>query len=303
MCLRVVASDPVGAEIAAAEAWEAGASGVVEDEGALAITVYAPAASAARILQALADAPCAVTAGPPEVLEDVVWSEAWKAHLGPIEISPRLIVAPSFVRCEPAAGQRVVTIDPGQAFGTGAHHSTRLALEGIDAWAAAGAGARVLDIGTGSGVLALAALALGAQRAVGFDCDSLAPPAARSAARANGLDRQLDVFTGSLAALGDGAFDLVVANLLRQELLPLVAGVAARVERGGTLVLSGLLEGDGAGVLEAFRPFGLVESSRRTRRDADGECWLGLALVHGSQAAVTPAPARASPGPGRRPSR
>lgn len=303
MCLRVLASDPVAAEIAAAEAWEAGASGVVEDEGGLAITVYAPAASAARVVQALADAPCDVIAGPPEPLEEVVWSEAWKAHLGPIEISSRLIVAPSFARCEPAADQRVVTIDPGQAFGTGAHHSTRLALEGIDTWAAAGPGARVLDVGTGSGVLALAALALGAQRAVGFDIDSLAPPAARSAARANGLDGQLDVFTGSLAALGDAAFDLVVANLLRQELLPLVADLAARVERGGTLVLSGLLEGDGAGVLEAFRPFDLVESSRRTRRDADGECWLGLALVHASQTAVTPAPARASPGPGRRPSR
>ena len=154
VCLRVVASDPLGAEIAAAEAWEAGASGVVEEEGGLAITVYVPAAAAARVAQALAEARPAVGVGPPEPVEEEVWSEAWKAHLGPIEISPRLIVAPSFAPGEPAAGQRVVTIDPGQAFGTGAHHSTRLALECIDAWAAAGPRARVLDVGTGSGVLA-----------------------------------------------------------------------------------------------------------------------------------------------------
>src|SRR5207249_3755458 len=119
-----------------------------------------------------------------------------------IEVSERLRIRASFEPSPPRAGQRDLVIDPGQAFGTGGHESTRLALAWIDDLRGElGAPPGILDVGTGTGVLALAALALGARRAVACDVDPLAAAAARANARANGLAAQLDVFAGSPEAL------------------------------------------------------------------------------------------------------
>ena len=300
--IRVSATAPEAAEIAAAEAWEAGATGVVEEDGGVALTVYAPESVASQVCDALRVSPVGgISVELPEPVEDVVWSEAWKDHLKPVEVSTRLAVVPPFASFEAAPGQRVVTIDPGQAFGTGGHHSTRLALECMDACLLAVPSRRVLDVGTGSGVLAVAAVALGAGRAVGFDLDALAAPAARAAGDANGVAGKVDFFTGPLDALAGPAFDLIVANLLCAELLPLVADLAPRVERDGALVLAGLLDRDGPAIADAFGPLGFRETLRRVRRDEDGESWIGLVLRRGED--VTAAPGRASRAPGRRASR
>jgi len=274
--LRVECAGVDGAEIAAAEAWETGASGVIEEDFGL--TVYLPAAAVGELVGALEALRQVTEVASPVPVEEQLWSEAWKEHLHPVEISPRLVVTPSFAPFDAAEGQRVLKIEPGQAFGTGAHHSTRLALECLDEWLQEGAVGRVLDVGTGSGVLAIAAVALGAKRAVGFDIDPLAAPAARDAARANCVEREVSLFTGPLAAVRDVAFDVVVANLLRAELLPLVPEISARVTSGGAILLAGLLDGDGPAVLDAFAETGFTESSRRRRLDDDGESWLGLTL-------------------------
>ena len=295
--MRVRAPDPQAADIAAAEAWEAGALGVVEesdDSGAAgssvqagsdlhpqSITIYLPADRAEMLTNALRVLDLGLVIEGAEEVVDRVWSETWKEVLEPVEVSPRLVVAPSFAPVRPQAGQGWISIEPGQAFGTGAHHSTRLALEGIDALLERAGVVRVLDVGTGSGVLALAAVALGAERAVGFDLDRLAGPAARAAGLANGLESRVDWYVGPIEALGSedaSRFDLVVANLLRSELLPIAEQVAGRVARGGSLVLAGLLEADGAVVGETFGALGLRERERRSRRDDDGESWLGLTL-------------------------
>ncbi|MEZ4218602.1 MAG: 50S ribosomal protein L11 methyltransferase [Myxococcota bacterium] len=287
--LRVEAGSPEAAEIAAAEAWEAGASGVEEGADGLSLTVYAPRAAApaiARALAAVASEALALRVDAPVEIEDVEWSEAWKEGLAPIVVSERLVVRPSFRSAPLAPGQVDVAIDPGQAFGTGAHASTFLALACMDERLARAPASRVLDVGTGSGVLALCALRLGAARAVGFDLDPLAAPAARAAARANGLDARLDVFTGGVDALGARArgFDLVVANLLRGELLPIAQEVAACVAPGGALVLAGLLDRDAPPVAARFARTTppLAIASRRERIDADGECWVGLVLERAS---------------------
>jgi ribosomal protein L11 methyltransferase len=171
----------------------------------------------------------------------------------------------------------VLVLDPGQAFGTGAHASTRLVLGLLcGPLLAALPGARVLDVGVGSGVLALSALLLGAEAAIGFDLDRLAAAEARAHARCNGLEERLLVFTGPIEALGPGRFDLVLANLLRRELEPILPLLCQRVAAGGSLIVSGLLEAD----VEALRPklarlsFEVGKECRL--RDDAGDIWLAL---------------------------
>jgi len=185
------------------------------------------------------------------------------------------LVRPSFSERAPEPGQAVLVIDPGQAFGTGGHATTRLALELVCALPAARlAGARVLDVGTGTGVLALGALALGAGRAVGCDTDPLGSEAARENARINELADRLDVYTGSVDAVGAAGFDLTLANMIRSELTPLLAGLAAATRTGGEIVFSGLL----ATERERFE----IEASRhgfepievRVELDGIGDRWL-----------------------------
>jgi ribosomal protein L11 methyltransferase len=268
-------------ERAAAEAFEAGALGAEEREGAPpALWVYARAGDAARVHAALGAVPGLALAAP-EPVPERAWSEAWKEGLEPIVISPRLLVRPPF-RSAPAgfAGAELV-IDPGQAFGTGAHASTRLALEAIDALPeAALRGARVLDVGCGSGVLALAALALGARSALGCDLDPLATAASRAAAAANGLAARLAVYTGSLGALAPGArFELAVANLLRRELEPLLPALARALAPGAGLVLSGLLASERAGVERALGALGLAVRGARGAPESGGDAWLALLVA------------------------
>jgi ribosomal protein L11 methyltransferase len=242
------------------------------------LLLYAPAAAAAAVVRAVRAALLAPErVAEPEPVEEVDWSQAWRTGLGVLSISPRLRVRPSFAEEPPAPGQAELVIDPGQAFGTGGHASTRLALEWVAELAPRLApGARVLDVGTGSGVLALAALRLSEARAVGLDLDPLATEAAAENARRNGLAARLDLVRGSVAALAAAGFDLVLANLLRSEALPLLAGLAARTRPGGHAVFSGLLAGEGEEFRRALAAAGLHTQGERRQLDPSGESWLAL---------------------------
>jgi len=215
----------------------------------------------------------AVGAVEPEPPAD--WPETWKQGLRPLVVSPRLVVRPPFAAHAPAPGQREVVVEPRQAFGTGAHPTTALALEALDEALAARAGARVLDVGCGSGVLALAALALGARAAVACDLDPIAARESRENAAANRLAPLL-VFTGPLEALGPGRFEAVVANLIRRELEPLLAGLVERVAPGGALVVSGLLAGERSALEARLAALGARVGAVRVREDAGGDAWLAL---------------------------
>jgi ribosomal protein L11 methyltransferase len=210
----------------------------------------------------------------------VDWSDAWKALQQPIVISPRLALRPSFAELAPEPGQRVLVVDPAQAFGTGSHESTRLALDWIDALAPALApGGRVLDLGTGSGVLALAALALAPVSAFALDLDPLAAPEARRNALRNALAARLRLWTGGIESVSRVArFELAVANLLRSELEPVFAELAARIAPGGMLVLSGLLAEERARVERLGAEQGLACEGARERRDASGADWISLLM-------------------------
>ena len=290
-------SEAVEREWLLAEAFELGAGGAEEQDidGRFLACIYVAPEQIETVRSELRQrAPSGVTVRAAESTPDVDWSEAWKEGLEALVVSPRLVVRPPFVDFELAAGQREIVIDPGQAFGTGAHASTRLCLEWMDALMhnseviradVMGADSRsarfdrVLDVGTGSGVLALAALALGAESAMGFDLDPVAIEAAEAAARANGLAAQATFLVGSIETLPDDvpAYPLVLANLLKREMLPIASSIARWVAPAGRLVLAGLLEEDVDEVIARFDREGLREIGREAHEDAIGR-WVGLCL-------------------------
>jgi ribosomal protein L11 methyltransferase len=282
VCIRVEAPADATAEAVVAEAWAAGASGVEERdrEGGetTLLLVYAPASRA----DAVAAGAAAALAGrgriaAAEPVADVDWNRRWREGLAVVEISERIAVCPTGVAFAPRPRQAVVTIEPGQAFGTGGHASTRLALRLLDALPRSlRRGAEVLDVGTGSGVLALAALRLGAAQAVAFDLDPLATAAARSNTVANDLAPLLLLFTGTVEALAEVRFDIVVANLLRRELLPLLPCIAAHTRSGGAVLVSGLLAEDRERATAGLAAAGLAVREALVEHDPTGEDWLGL---------------------------
>ncbi len=278
---RVVvhAADEAEAERLIAEAHAAGSIGMEEREGedGFILSIYA----AAERMDAVCDA---ITAAVPGVrilrVEEVPgadWSEQWKVGLGAMPISPRLLIRPSFIPAALLPGQAELVIDPGQAFGTGLHPSTHLALEWIDELGPSlKRGTRVLDVGTGTGVLAMAAATLGDADVVALDLDPLATAAARVNAIANGVQAAVQLFTGSLDALRVIEFELVIANLLPAEMTPLLAGIATRVRPGGHAVLSGFCAEESESIERSLRSAGLRRSGERSRADAQGDRWSAL---------------------------
>jgi ribosomal protein L11 methyltransferase len=283
-CVIVAARDVDGAEMALAEAMGAGASGAEQrdaEDGGSGVTLYLYTTSGAR--ESVVAAAVGVVGSERVRVEEVVardWSEEWKKGLRAIEVSPRLRVRPSFDASVPGRGQRDLVIDPGQAFGTGGHESTRLALRWIDALRGELAGASgVLDVGAGTGVLALAALALGAERATAFDLDPLAAPAARENAVVNGHAAALRVFTGPIESLADTArFRGVVANMLRRELEPVLPVLASHVAPDGWVVFSGLLDDEVAAWTERAEGVGLARAGVLHERDASGIAWASVLM-------------------------
>lgn len=190
------------------------------------------------------------------------WAEAWRRHFRPLEIGRRLLVLPTWSRRVPHAGQVVVRLDPGLSFGTGQHPTTAFCLEQIVRLAPAVPGQpprALLDIGTGSGLLAIAAAKLGYAPVEAFDLDPEAVRSARANAALNGVNRRIRFARRDLRRLplrADRRFDVVCANLLADLLLAERARITARVAPGGTLVLAGVLAAEFPRVREAYAAAG-----------------------------------------------
>lgn len=199
----------------------------------------------------------------PEIREEQVletaWSESWKAHFPPLAVGRALFVHPPWV-AEVPRGRVGIVIDPGMAFGTGHHASTRGCLCLLEEVMESADVRRVLDIGTGSGLLAIAAAKLGAEEIWAVDIDPDACRAARENARINGVDAGLHV----RARLGDvpGMFDLVLANILAAQLIQLAEEIGHRLRAGGVAVGSGLLTEETRAVLKAWGAAGLDPHAR-----------------------------------------
>ncbi len=209
-------------------------------------------------------------------IADENWMEAWKSHYHPIPIGKKLLVLPAWIEQEDLS-RVAVKIDPSMAFGTGTHPSTQLCLELLEDYTAAGK--PVIDIGCGSGILSIAALKLGAGKAISVDIDAAAIKATLENSRANGVEEKVETGLGSVEELRSGNFSarrapLVLANILAPILIRLFeGGMAHLVAPGGVIILAGILAEQGASVMAAGEASGLTFVEERRSGD-----WVALVM-------------------------
>lgn len=194
-------------------------------------------------------------------VRDQDWAEEWKRYFGVLHVGRRFVVRPSWETYEARPGELVIELDPGTAFGTGQHETTRLCLEALERHVRPGTA--VLDVGTGSGILAVGAVRLGAASVRACDVDENAIVAAVENIRRNAVEGAVDVRAGSVGAEwpwdepAEASADLVVANISSVALIALMAELAAALKAGGCFIGSGFIESGRAGVEAAVRTAGL----------------------------------------------
>jgi ribosomal protein L11 methyltransferase len=209
------------------------------------------------------------------LVHEADWAEAWKAHFPVLRVGRRLVIRPTWRRHRRSPGDVVLALDPGMAFGTGLHPTTRLCLAGVEGLADRGAvtGRRVLDVGCGSGILAITALKLGAASALGVDTDPIAVEATMANARRNAVARRLQARQGSLPS-SESPFDVVLANLIAGILVPLAPMLRDELRVGGSLLASGIFVDREAEVRAAFEANELAVVGRFAEGD-----WVALEAV------------------------
>ena len=215
------------------------------------------------------------------IVHEADWANAWKAHFPVLRIGRRIVIRPTWRRHRRLPGDVVLALDPGMAFGTGLHPTTRLCLGALETLAdrgllqaggPCGDAARVIDVGSGSGILAIAAAKLGAASVLAVDVDPIAVDASAANARRNRLSRVIRSREGSSPS-GEGPFDVVLANLIASLLVTLADGLVEDLRPGGTLIASGIFVTREASVVEAFA----VRGVSVVNRWAEGE-WVALEL-------------------------
>lgn len=280
-----VSLDPDASDAVGNLLWEAGATGVVEEVEAIGVRLRAffpPSHGAAGILPRLAGylddlRALAVQVGPGTVevsrIAEEAWADAWRAHFRPLPIGRRLLVAPPWELPATRDSRLLVLIEPGRAFGTGSHATTHGCLELLERALERDVPARGLDVGTGSGILAIAAARLGVSAVTALDVDPDAVAAASANAERNEVGTRVRVELTGLEAWSGPPAPLVLANLLGATLIAQAPVLARCCERPGRLVAGGLLTHEAPMVVASFVPegFALAEIVER-------EGWASLLL-------------------------
>ena len=197
-----------------------------------------------------------------EKVEQEDWQNGWRKYYHPMEIGRHLAVVPSWQEYE--TDRVKLILDPGLAFGTGGHETTSLCLEALDQLVRGGE--RVLDIGTGSGILAIAALKLGAARAEGVDIDPVAVRTAGENAALNGVADRLTVLVGDLSDKASGQYQIITANIVANAIMALAPAVPGLMAEGGVFIASGIIDTRKEEVIAALQAAGLKVQEVKEKR-------------------------------------
>ena len=168
------------------------------------------------------------------------WRNNWKKYFSPLNVGTKLTIVPSWYENYDTGGRTALNIDPGLAFGTGGHETTRLCLEMCEKYMKSGD--TVLDVGCGSGILGIAALLTGASRAVGVDIDEVAVRTAKENAELNGVADKFTAIHGSFTDKVEGKFDIVLANIVADAIIFLSKGVRDFMKEGSVYIMSGIID-------------------------------------------------------------
>ncbi len=213
-----------------------------------------------------------------QLIPDQDWTAAWKQQIKVLHLGERVVIKPSWRTYHTEGDEIVLEMDPGMAFGTGLHPTTQLCVEAIESLMKPGM--TVLDLGTGTGILAMVAARLGADHVLGVDIDGDAVQAAANNVRHNALDNRVTIRRGSLADITD-RYDLIVANILAPVIMTMAAaGLADRLKPTGTLVASGILSDQVNEVATGLQAHSLRVNETQTREE-----WAVLLASYGT---ITP---------------
>ncbi len=186
------------------------------------------------------------------------WLNNWKKYFHPIKVGEKILIRPTWRDDYSADGRVVLNLDPGIAFGTGTHETTRLCLEALEKYITPDS--NMLDVGCGSGILAVAALLLGAKSAVGVDIDEMAVKTAGENARLNGVDERLKVIHGNLTDRVSGKFDVIAANIVADAIILLSEDIRSFMKDDAVYIMSGIIDSRADEVRKALSgSFNMIE--------------------------------------------
>ncbi|MCK9410608.1 MAG: 50S ribosomal protein L11 methyltransferase, partial [Bacteroidetes bacterium] len=200
------------------------------------------------------------------------WNEEWESSIQPINVSDRFIITPSWHPVE-SVGKTVIIIDPKMTFGTGYHETTRLMMRMMEQYVQSGQ--TILDVGTGTGILAIGAAALGATKIIGVDIDEWSLENGIENAQRNNVRDKIDIRIGSLETVPEKNFDIILANIIRRTILELIDPMLSKLSAQGTILLSGLLATDREAIEQSLteRNFTVVSVLQENE-------WIAMAAKH-----------------------
>jgi len=207
-----------------------------------------------------------------EIIEDKNWNELWEKSREVIRVSDNIVIKPTFKKYSAKQNEIVLTIDPKMSFGTGDHQTTKLILGLLEKYVVRGI--KVLDVGSGTGILAIASIKLGASKAVAVDFDEICLDNCKENCVLNEVDDSVEIITGEIDVVKEKDFDLILANIQKNVLLEIADKIKSKLKSGGIVILSGLLEPDKNSIEKKYHSFGF-----KTKHIEQMDEWIAIALL------------------------
>ena len=207
-----------------------------------------------------------------EILEDQNWNKLWEKNREVIRVSDRIVIKPTFKKYSAKDNEIVLTIDPKMSFGTGEHQTTKLVLRLLEKYVKQGM--KVLDVGSGTGVLAITSVKLGAAQATAVDFDEICLENCRENCILNEVEKSVEVLTGEIDNVNQNDFDLILANIQKNILLDIAEKINIRLKQNGMVILSGLLESDKSAIEKKYHSLGF-KTSQIEKMDE----WIAIVLT------------------------
>ncbi len=206
-----------------------------------------------------------------EILEDKNWNELWEKSREVLRVSDRIVIKPTFKNYSFKKNEIVLTIDPKMSFGTGEHQTTKLILNMLEKYVRKGM--KVLDVGSGTGILAIASVKLGALKSVAVDFDEICLENCKENCILNDVKDSVEVLTGEIDSVKEDSFDLILANIQKNVLLEIAEKIKSKTKTNGLVILSGLLEGDREAIEKKYHSLGF-----RTVQVKSMDEWIAIVL-------------------------